>query len=627
MILKFQQGGIAIPPLVSYTPVMVTQGSTASAEDVSSSKKGDSDSSGNLTDKDLLKLLEHLDGLPNEITAITNMLQDFYIDQQYSPFPNTANIASRFAQIIQLTKIANFNKKEYDNAFDIVSKNGGINEVAINEKGQVFSVNGEGDYKLLRPEELVGSGYRPLTNMELLQMRAYSPELVNKNGFLNIVQNGIGIKQVTDMIQGFIDKIGTAKTKESGYINTQAGALIRGLNDFTAAVQRASQSGVAYNGTTQDLYEYDLISESQKAQADAAMAFIYNMLPENAKSLLKTRTQSGTDAQAKDLIATIIASQIDYTKQFDIELKGGKTIADAKKATDKASKDDTDLKGSLPMLVQAGQGASEKSVWMDVGNGIQMHVRGEWYQTMTNRNNDPIMDTSMANMLAQSGLQDIIKDRGIITYGDQKVTMEQLRNITYNNTGVVRANLPINPDGSVNLEVLGEYQKVEAEVELLGPNPNQEKVKEIFKNHGLSDLLDANGRPRADKFGPFILAEGYTTEQNGIKDSDFVKNKTNEVTDADLELIKRSLTVGEGKTAQSPDIDTFNWANPFDWFGNYDNIYKATLFIPITMNKLAAARGGRQALDYDEAGLLEKENQNRDKRLREQNNNADVLGL
>ena len=80
MIFKFQQGGIAIPPLVSYTPVMVTQGSTASAEDVSSSRKGDGDSSGNLTDKDLLKLLEHLDGLPNDMTAITNMLQDFYID-------------------------------------------------------------------------------------------------------------------------------------------------------------------------------------------------------------------------------------------------------------------------------------------------------------------------------------------------------------------------------------------------------------------------------------------------------------------------------------------------------------------------------------------------------------------
>jgi hypothetical protein len=162
---------------------------------------------------------------------------------------------------------------------------------------------------------------------------------------------------------------------------------------------------------------------------------------------------------------------------------------------------------------------------------------------------------------------------------------------------------------------------------LLGHNPSQQEKIQIFENHGLSDLLDSNGKPREDKFGPFILAEGYTTEQNGIKDSDFVKNKTNEITEADIDLIKRSLTIGEGKSAQAPEIDTFNWLNPLDWFGNYDNIYKATLFIPITMNKLAAARGARQALDYNEASQLEKEYQDRDKRLREQNNSADILGL
>jgi len=72
-----------------------------------------------------------------------------------------------------------------------------------------------------------------------------------------------------------------------------------------------------------------------------------------------------------------------------------------------------------------------------------------------------------------------------------------------------------------------------------------------------------------------------------------VKNKTDEITDVDMELIKRSLSVGTGKDAQAPDIDEFYWLNPADWFGNYDNIYKATVFIPITMNRLAAARGGR----------------------------------
>lgn len=53
-------------------------------------------------------------------------------------------------------------------------------------------------------------------------------------------------------------------------------------------------------------------------------------------------------------------------------------------------------------------------------------------------------------MLAQSGLQDIVKNVRNITFGDQKLTPEQLSKITYNNTGVVRAELPVNEDGTVN---------------------------------------------------------------------------------------------------------------------------------------------------------------------------------
>lgn len=627
MILKFQQGGIAIPPLVSYTPVMVTQGSTTSGEEVTT--KGDnSGSKEDLTDKDILKMLEKLNALPNEADAIHQVLSDFYIDQQYSPFPNTSSIASRFLEALHMMQRANFNRARYDESYEKAVQNGSINEIAINARGQVVGVNEKGDYKLLRPEQLVKEGYKPITTQELLYLRAYNPDLVNKNEFLSIVDSSIGMSTVIDIIQKFVDKIGYSQETDKGYINKQSGALIKGLNDFKAAVQRAQQSGISYNGTTQDLYRYELMSKSQKDQADIAMTYIYNILPENAKSLLKTRTQNGTDEEAHKLIGTIIASQIDYTHSFDIELKGGKTINDERKAATKATdKDTTDLKTSLVQYVQAGEGGADKSVWMDIGNGIQMHVKGSWFQTMTDRNNEPIMDTNMLTMLTKSGLQDIIKNNGTITYGDQKITMEQLRNITYNNTGVVRANLPIKSDGSVDLEVLPEFQKAEAEIELLGPNPTQEQIKQIFHNHQLDELLDANGRPRQDKFGPFILAEGYTTEQNGIKDSNFVKNKTDEITDVDMELIKRSLSVGTGKDAQAPDIDEFYWLNPADWFGNYDNIYKATVFIPITMNRLAAVRGGRQTIDHDEADTLEKEYQTTDKRLREQNNSADLLGL
>jgi hypothetical protein len=75
---------------------MVTSDGTSGAAtaDVGSSKS--SEGSSDLTDKDLLKMMEKLEGLPNDMQALTKVLSDFYIDQQYSPLPNTANIASRY---------------------------------------------------------------------------------------------------------------------------------------------------------------------------------------------------------------------------------------------------------------------------------------------------------------------------------------------------------------------------------------------------------------------------------------------------------------------------------------------------------------------------------------------------
>ena len=628
MTIKFQKGGIAIPPLVSYQPVMLSSdgtAGTAAGEAISSSSKS-SGSESDLTDKDLLKMMEKLEGLPNDMQAVTSLLQGFYIDQQYSPFPNTTNIASRYLQALQLMRTANFNRKQYDDAYETISKNGGINELAINEKGQLICANEKGDFIYLRPEQLgQAEGYRPVTNAELLRLRAYSPELANNNSILGVVANGIGIKQVTDYIQGLIGKLGTTEKNEQGYISTPQGQVISGLQAFQQAVTKASQSGIKFDGTTQDLYHYKLIDKNQKDQADAALNYIYSVLPENAKTLLKTKTSSGTDSDAQKLIATIIASQLDYTNTYDIELKAGKTAQKAAKDSS-ATKDTTEQETSLLSNIQQSIGGSDDQMLIDIGNGIQMTVAGTYYQQVTKPNGDPIMDTSMDQMLADSKLQSIIKSGNSITYGDQKITREQLKNITYNNTGVLRANLPINADGTPNLQILQQYEQVENEIELLGNNPTPEQISNIYEKYGLKDLLKSDGTPNPNKFGAFIVTEGYTTENNGIKKSPFVKH-VKDPSEEQIDLIKRSLSIGTGKDKQAPDIDTWDWYNPIDWIFGAEDIFKASIYIPISNNQLSAVTGANQHIDYDEAMTLEQKYQNFEKNINQQTTSADILGL
>lgn len=612
-IIKFQSGGTYVPPVATYTPVALTGGGRGA-----SVGNTQTESSSDLTDKDLLKMLDKLEGLPSDMQALTSTLQNFYIDQQYSN-GSTASIASRYLSALAQMRTANFNNKQFEEAYKQVSQNGGINEYAVNEHGQLFCVNKDNDFKLIRPEDLQNSeGYSPLTNAELLRIRAYNPDMAFDTSIIGVVQNGIGMETITKMIQDVVSKLGTDETKKQGYLTTNSGDIIKGLEDLQQAILQADSQNISFDGTTDDLYKYEILTKDQKLNADKALKYIYQALPENAKSILKTKTRGGSNAEAYQLISELITSQISTTRDYTIDLKAGKTSA-----KEKSAKDSTELQTSLPLNIMQSIGGYDQSMLFDLGDGVQMYAEGTYYQQVKKPNGDPIIDTSLKEMLAESGLQSIVKDVNNITFGDQKVSMDQLGNITYNNSGILRVNLPIKEDGSVDTDLVQRWQQAESEIKALGDNASQSQITEIMKANGLSELLDSSGKINIKKFAPFMMTQGYTLSSNNIKESPQV-HKLRDVPDTLVELVKRSLTIGKGKEAVTPEVDTFSWYNPFDWFG-VDDFYKAVVYIPINNNQASAAFGANQKLDYDEAVSLEQKYRNFNKQAGLQSTSADVL--
>ncbi len=620
MIFKFQQGGAA-PPFVAYQPVIVSdKRTTATQEEALAAKATKESESGKLSSKDLYTMLkEKLKGLPNDVNIAMNQLQQ--LEQLTSmDFDGsfTQNIESKYLSTLQTMNQLSFSREQYDKALDNVKSNGGLNEAAINQYGQVYMTNGK-DYKLMSPEKAKQSGWKQMTNQDLLYLRANDPSLSGKDEILNVVNNGIGIDKVTKMIQDSIGNLGTNSNSETAYATTQQGQLIQGLNDFIKAAQETGQ----YDASIEDLYKAQILNKTQASQASQAIAYIYKTLPQNAKSLLKTRTEGGTDKEALNLVSTLVLSKTSTEKSFTVDLEGGPTKKSMSKDANAGSKDNTDLKTSLPLQVMQDMGGSDLApITIDKGDGVQMSVYGSFFSAINDKKGDPIVNTSLQNMLAQSGLQDIVKNARSITFGDQKLTPEQLSKITYNNTGVVRADLPVNEDGTVKLSVLDDFNAAMNEIKGLG-NTSKEQVEAIKAKYNLDQYLKDDGTPNPKHTAPFILTEGYTTEKNGIEDTAYVKHIKNP-TDDQIQLIKDSLTVGTGKDAKVPDIDTFDWYNPFDYFGT-ENIYKATVYIPISNNVGAAVRGGNQNLDYNEALKYEMKYRNFQKMNDAKTTSADVL--
>ena len=620
MIFKFDQGG-ATPPYVAYQPVIVSDKRTSAIPEEAAAAKVASDADkGKLTSKDLYTMLkEKLKGLPSDVDVAMWKLQSVEESLNLDFFHDfTSNIENRYLNALQTMNQLSFSREQYDKALDNVKSNGGLNEAAIDQYGQVYMTNGK-DYKLMSPEEAKQSGWKQMTNQDLLYLRANDPNLSGKDEILNIVNNGIGISQVTKMIQDSIGNLGTNSNSETAYATTQQGQLIQGLNDFIKAAQETGQ----YDASIEDLYKAQIINKTQAQQAQQAIAYIYKTLPQNAKSLLKTRTEGGTDKEALNLISTLVLSKTSEDRSFTVDLEGGPTKKSMSKDANAGSKDDTDMKTSLPLQIMQDMGESDVApITIDKGDGIQMSVYGSFFSAVTDKKGDTITNTSLQNMLAQSGLQDIVKNVRNITFGDQKLTPEQLSKITYNNTGVVRAELPVNEDGTVKLSVLDDFNAAMNEIKGLG-NASREQVEAIKAKYHLDQYLKDDGTPNPKHTAPFILTEGYTTEKNGIEDTAYVKHIKNP-TDDQIQLIKDSLTVGTGKDAKVPDIDTFDWYNPFDWFGT-ENIYKATIYIPISSNVGAAVRGGNQNLDYNEALKYEMKYRNFQKMNDAKTTSADVL--
>lgn len=620
MIFKFQQGGTT-PPYVAYQPVIVSDKRTSAIPEEAAAAKVASDADkGKLTSKDLYTMLkEKLKGLPSDVDVAMWKLQSVEESLNLDFFHDfTSNIENRYLNALQTMNQLSFSREQYDKALDNVKSNGGLNEAAIDQYGQVYMTNGK-DYKLMSPEEAKQSGWKQMTNQDLLYLRANDPNLSGKDEILNVVNNGIGISQVTKMIQDSIGNLGTNSNSETAYATTQQGQLIQGLNDFIKAAQETGQ----YDASIEDLYKAQIINKTQAQQAQQAIAYIYKTLPQNAKSLLKTRTEGGTDKEALNLISTLVLSKTSEDRSFTVDLEGGPTKKSMSKDANAGSKDDTDMKTSLPLQIMQDMGESDVApITIDKGDGIQMSVYGSFFSAVTDKKGDTITNTSLQNMLAQSGLQDIVKNVRNITFGDQKLTPEQLSKITYNNTGVVRAELPVNEDGTVKLSVLDDFNAAMNEIKGLG-NASREQVEAIKAKYHLDQYLKDDGTPNPKHTAPFILTEGYTTEKNGIEDTAYVKHIKNP-TDDQIQLIKDSLTVGTGKDAKVPDIDTFDWYNPFDWFGT-ENIYKATVYIPISNNVGAAVRGGNQNLDYNEALKYEMKYRNFQKMNDAKTTSADVL--
>lgn len=610
VIPKFQRGGSFGSFFTTYVPVQVQSSSQTSQSGKSSGEIKTKKEKGELTEKDFFDMLKGIDGLPNEMSDIvSNLINTFQLTKLTGV--DTGDLATTYLSNLYKVKVATQNKKTYDEAVTNANKNGAMAEPAISPRGNLFVQDQNGSIKEISLNQYFDNEnlYKDkiLTISNLANMRAYSPELAYNPEVINIINNGVGFEYFQSLLKQAVQQLGTSEVSRKGMFSIE-GKASQGLA-LLNTLREDDRVQALGSVTAEGLYDYKIIDKDQLSQIKALTSYITALLPDNAKTWAAFKTGKVNEDQAtEDLIVKYLSSGRSPSHTFDINYQGSMDKVQGSSSSKGTSEQDP--KQGFWRQVQLDQGGDDFTYTLLVKNG-RMSVDGKFYGTT------PGMDSnkSLGDYIHSSGIGFIIKNNKNITFGDAKISVNNFDDVMINsNSGAAVVTLPIKADGTVDLSVSERWVSIldtlKAQGLREGTPEYSQKLRQLMTENQLDGLLGSDGLPKANRFGHFLVLEGYTSEkakaiqdgkQVSFKDvqSNFVLPAGN---DGEIyDMIERGLS--------SKDRGEYKFNRNWDWSLGYDDLYKGNIYIPINTNPVSAYNADNNDIKESTAYLYEKAQQ------------------
>ena len=581
-ILKLQSGDSL--PFVDNMPFQGAARSTASesngSDSDSSSGKGDND----VGLKTLLNLVKELDGLPVDTTLVAQSIKEMY--NEASLYNNghisTDDLVTTYLSALQKIKVAKFNEAQFNTAQKEVTEKGGLHEIAIDEHGRLFVQDVESgamnkmtieEFKQLKDEE--PNKYEALTNSNLLYYRAHSPQFAFNNDILRVVSNGIGEKQVTELLLQVANNMGKDVLQQEGYSQKNSEAITRGMGEL----QEAYTQGMTVNG----LYKQEYLSEDQNAQIAAALKYLWSSLPENAKVFLKYKSD-GSESGAVGLMSDLLFSRNNYKQEFRQNLT---KHPDSNSDDNKSNK--IELDPVKAMILGMGY---QREVTLNTGSSYEAHILGN-YSVLTNESGNPLGEYTSLREVSNGAFAPSL-DLNNATFGGARI--ETLNRAYLNNADIVAMDLPIDVAYYQQTGVLRPDINLMNKIEELHVAMKQGRIDKNdasavnaeCKRIGLPPMyasLDENGIPQlnANYFARFARIDGIVDER-ALESGQNVDNTVRSVTSNKRQNFKEYMS----KTDKS-----YALSDGFLGMGA-DNLYEGAIYIPIRRDLIAASLGSKK---------------------------------
>ena len=577
---KFQYGGVA--PFTIYRPLGVGGESSYAQSTTSSSGSGKSEKDTAAKDKlDMIKeLFKQVQGLPidvskvyQEISGVLNRAKAFGEDL------STDDLASMYLNVMNKMSQLKYSQEAFEKAKALATSNEALNEIAVGVHGEmVLQDKDSGNVKIGTLQDWIKSDKKlnPLTNDQILELRAKSPNMVFNDDILGIVNNGVGMNKISAQIKSLAATIGSSTEKLEGISEVESRKIKNGLEILAGT-----------DGTPDGFYKVSTDKKTSTENVNKALNYIYSMLPNNYKTLLEIHS----DGKGKKLIADFLNSQVsDYTKQDISPLTG--------KASEKDKEDNLDKLG-INSATQLLLGmSSPRAFAFSIGNGNMFN--GLARVSSVTKDGNPVGADFAFSEIYKSDLHKNL-DLDNASFGDIPINKALKDRIIIDNSTIAGVDLPYTTDRNGRIipdfQMLNRIEEADQEILRAGINPETEpqRVNEIYAKHNLPIKYGADNRLTGN-YKRFAVVQATAIEDVFLNKAGLASNGTlSLVSDED----ERNKYINEiKKTTGQKDIDM---DRPGLLTGDKD-IYKGSIFIPIIGDLVDAvsATGGLKAGNYDE---------------------------
>lgn len=592
MKLKLQHGGALSLPYAVYQPFILP---TESNQSTKQSTKSSSDDSGIKMD-DIYSMLKDLPGLIGDRRAVSGAISSLLSNIEYklnnpNQFGGVSSIANEYLKLLNYVSDLESFENDYIKARDTAISKGSLDEVAINSTGQIMvnDVEDQNEYYWITPEEYVKNqnAYRPITNSELLQLRAYGiGGLTFDQSSINTVARGVSMNEITETLQSIIKSLGSNTNSNDTYVTTQSNKILKGINDYQNALKNSNM----YNASVQDLYKAKLLTQDQAQQANSAIIYLYQSLSEPAKTLLKMKSD-GTSEGVLSLIGSLINSSMNNKIEFEPELIESSTIKSKNTA-----KDESKINPAIAFQLDMGV---ETTLPLIAGSTDALKLQA-YLMPVTTKEGNPLGITTLDKVSDTSALGGLF-DFSHVTMGDQVLDMASARNIVIDGSSIYKVYLPFDQTKAAqniitpNLNYLYLLEKVRRKVKESGAK-TPEEINAIYQANNLPPFLTLDGKVNEEFYKPFGVLNATALSDAFPTTVDLNNNRNFEEVDDDNE-INNYWSIIKGEDTKEK-FDKKTWYNGdfgvFGKFGDYQQMFKGLIYLPVksTDSTLGAYSGG-----------------------------------